>query len=1002
MNNPNFQKLYDALNTVQKQAVDTIEGPVMVIAGPGTGKTQILTLRIANILLQTQINPANILALTFTESAAAEMRERLAGIIGSDAYRVPITTFHSFSNDNIKKYPEYFTHLIASNHVTELEQIQLIETIIEETALSLLKPLGDTSFYVLPALHAINDLKKEGITPVAFRDAVEKSEKDFENIADLYYDKGAYTGKMKGKYIDLQKHIAKNKELIKIYTLYQERLQEKKLYDFNDMLLEMIHALKTHPDFLLQLQETYQYILVDEHQDTNAAQNTILELLANYFENPNLFVVGDHKQAIFRFQGASLENFLYFKKLYPAAILLELTDNYRSTQLILNSATSVITKNTTTIEFIKNQTLIAQKNHPDQKITIAPFTTQLGELSFITEQIRTQIAKGLTPSEIAVLGRNNKDLLPLLPFFDREQIPYTLESDENILDDKYIAQLLLILRMIHTLTDADSIKAMHIESFGIDEFDIYKLIISANEQKTTIKDILEDPEKLKELQLHNAIALSNFCELLKAWKKISENEPLDSLFVQVLNQSNLLQSILAKENSIYTLDKMTRLFDDLQQKMERETPYTLSQYLGYIDLLATHNLTLKTTRPQIKTNAVRLMTAHRSKGLEFDSVFLIYGTENRWGIGSKKGQLFALPWEYLTEKLSPVSSEDLLDDERRLFYVALTRARKEICITYAKTNLEGRVQLPSQFLQELDQELTEEIDTTTFEETVLAHKEKLFLLPEKNPEKKQDVLQKNIQIFARIFAQKGLSPTALNNYLSCPWKYFFRNLLEVPEVKTESMLFGTAIHKALNLSIITKSKSLQFLLDAFTKEVQDLHLPEVMQNKLIEQGRQELTGFYEDVVKTWPNNLQSELIVRGVKLDDGTIIKGRIDMIEPTGKQHDVIVHDFKTGKPKSRNYLEKEGEEGNYKRQLVFYNLLLNKFNNGSYHMTQGALDFIQPLPSGTHKIEYFAITKEELEALETLIKETAREISTLSFWNQTCDDRDCEYCRLRSFMHS
>jgi DNA helicase-2/ATP-dependent DNA helicase PcrA len=319
-----FDDYYAKLNTAQKLAVDTIEGPVMVVAGPGTGKTQILTLRIANILMQTQINPENILALTFTESGVLAMRKRLVQIIGTPGYRAQIHTFHSFCNDVIRQNPEDFENLISSESITEVEQIQILEEIVQTTKLALLKPFGDPLYYVKHLLSAISDLKKEGITPTKLKKAIDDQEKDFGKIEDLYHEKGAYgpkvrddgtvtKGAMKGKYQDLQKDIAKNKELLIVFEKYQQSLRDKKQYDFNDMLLEVIAAFESNPDLLLRQQEYFQYILVDEHQDTNAAQNKIVELLCSYYEEPNLFVVGDEKQAIYRFQGASLENFLYFK-----------------------------------------------------------------------------------------------------------------------------------------------------------------------------------------------------------------------------------------------------------------------------------------------------------------------------------------------------------------------------------------------------------------------------------------------------------------------------------------------------------------------------------------------------------------------------------------------------------------------------------------------------------------------------------------------------------------
>ena len=310
-----FEIEYKKLNKAQKEAVDSIEGPVMVIAGPGTGKTSILTLRIANILKKTDATPDSVLALTFTKSGAYSMRKKLADIIGSSAYKVGIFTFHSFCEDIIKNYPEEFPRIIGANSITDIDQIKILEKIIDDTKLEILKPYGDVYHYVRPIISEIDNYKKENVGPEDLENILKKQEKEFKGLDDLYHDKGKYKGEMKGKYKDLLKSIEKNKELQKIYTKYEKALEKERLYDYQDMILEVIKAMESNKDLLLTLQEKYQYVLADEHQDANNSQNKILELISGFHNDPNIFIVGDEKQAIFRFQGASLENFLYFKKL---------------------------------------------------------------------------------------------------------------------------------------------------------------------------------------------------------------------------------------------------------------------------------------------------------------------------------------------------------------------------------------------------------------------------------------------------------------------------------------------------------------------------------------------------------------------------------------------------------------------------------------------------------------------------------------------------------------
>jgi len=339
-----FLSFYKKLNPAQKKAVDTIEGPVMVIAGPGTGKTQILTLRIANILRQTDTAPEQILALTFTESGVFSMRKRLVEIIGSAGYRVRIHTFHGFANDLIREYPDAFPKIIGATHIHDVEKTDLVKELLATHGGKRLRPFGDPFFYVSSVKGAISEMKREYLAPAQFKKITAERKKAFARIPDLYNDKGKYAGTMKGKYARQNERLLRDEELAALYGRYEDALARRRRYDYDDMVVEAVRALEENSGLLLSLQEEHQYILADEHQDANRSQNRILELLASFHENPNLFVVGDEKQAIYRFQGASLENFRAFKRLYPAATVIALTENYRSTQPILDAAHSLIAR----------------------------------------------------------------------------------------------------------------------------------------------------------------------------------------------------------------------------------------------------------------------------------------------------------------------------------------------------------------------------------------------------------------------------------------------------------------------------------------------------------------------------------------------------------------------------------------------------------------------------------------------------------------------------------
>jgi DNA helicase-2/ATP-dependent DNA helicase PcrA len=467
-----FQELYKQLNTEQKRAVDSIEGPVMVIAGPGTGKTQVLTLRIANILNKTDIDPENILALTFTESGAMSMKKRLISIIGNDAYRVNINTFHGFCNEIIQKYPEYFSNIAGFSNIDEIKQIEILRKVLNSMELKYLSTFNNQFFYLKEIKHSLEELKKESVSFLELRNISEKAKQDFENNTDNYNPK---TGNIKTALLSEYKMVDKNIELSYVFEKYQEELKKSSYYDYSDMIIEVLNTFRDNQELLLIVQEQYQYILVDEYQDTNTSQNKILELLCNFHQNPNIFIVGDPKQAIFRFQGASIQNFDFFKSLYPSAIIIDLINNYRSSQLILDSAHFLINR---------DAQLKSCTNCNNNKIQIYSAQNPEQEAYLVTKKIKELVKNGVDKNDIAVLYRNHNDSNDLVEILEKFKIPFSIKRRINILNDVDIQKLLLILDTIYNYgNDEYLFKCMHIDFLNIDPLDIYKIINHCNQQK---------------------------------------------------------------------------------------------------------------------------------------------------------------------------------------------------------------------------------------------------------------------------------------------------------------------------------------------------------------------------------------------------------------------------------------------------------------------------------------------------------------------------------------
>lgn len=994
MNTEKFNQLYKQLNREQKEAVDWIEGPVMVVAGPGTGKTQILALRIANILRKTDTHPANILAITFTDSGAISMRRRLAEIIGSPAYSVVINTFHGFCNDVIKNYPEEFPHIIGSQSITEIDQIKLLEDIIISTNLDKLKPFGDPLHYLKPILSGVNTLKREGVDSDAFQIITEKELDNFNSQPDLYHEKGAHKGKMKGPHQNYLKRIEKNRELSLVYKKYQKELTKAKFYDYSDMIMEAMKALLKNKNLLMMLQEQHQYILVDEHQDTNNAQNKVLELLCNFHKNPNIFVVGDEKQAIFRFQGASIENFNYFKKLYKKTKLIILKENYRSTQAILDSAHSLIES---------AGKLHSNVKHKNNYIRLATLSSPEVEYFFLAKDIMSKLSKFRVPQEIAVLYRDNIDAFPIAKILEKFSVPFFIESDQNILADEDIKKLILIFKAVHKFgSDEVFVEAMHIDFLKILPLDIYKIASYASQHKISVYDIVKSPDKMKGMDIESCEQINNFYKKLSSFASFNKNRGLADFFENTMRESGFLSHILGSDEAVEKMDKINGLFDEVRTVIEKHKDSKLENLMEYLSMLDQHNILIKKRVGGHGGGRVRLMTAHKSKGLEFDYVYITGAFDGHWGNKRRAGSLMLLPGVYAAKSGKILEDSDSVDDERRLFYVALTRARKEVVISYSKTGDDKKERLPSQFITELKPELIIGLDVKKYEESFSKHKEILYAAP---ASKNAGILDK--RFVRELFLHHGLSVTAINNYLECPWKYFYTNLLRIPRAPSKHQMFGTAIHGALkDFFKIKKDRgeaSKKILLDKFRHYLTSQPLSSSDFNDSLKKGLASLSGYFEEYKNTWNTNTLNEFKISGIILGVDIRITGIIDKLEIIDATNGVNVVDYKTGKPKSRAEIEgtTKNSAGNIKRQLAFYNLLLDKYENGRWRMISGEIDFVEPDTKGRYKKEKFIIEKGEIEEMEDLIKKISGEILELKFWDKTCGDSNCEFCNLRKMMN-
>ncbi len=985
-----FNGAYTALNTAQRQAVDAIEGPVMVVAGPGTGKTQILTLRIANILLKTDTAPESILALTFTESGAKAMRERLRRYLGAAAYRVPIFTFHGFADHLIHAYPDAFPRIIGSRPAGDMEKISILETILDTPDIKILRPGGNPSYYVTPLLRQFGELKKEYVRPDDFAGIIAEQEELLQGIPQ-YHEKGAHKGKVRGEYTKLLDTIAKNREVLFVYRQYEALLREQSLYDFEDMIAETVTALSTNENMLRDVQELYQYVLADEHQDVNGAQNRILELLASYHDAPNIFVVGDEKQAIYRFQGASLQNFLYFQDRFQGTQTIQLTENYRSGQPILDAAHSLVTVDDA--ELMKLRVPLTAALVPTATLGVRNFSHQAVEDEWVVSEVLAAIAAGTSPEEIAVIVRTNREVEAFAGLLRKAGLVVEASADGDILVHPITHAIESLMAAVLTDRGEEALfSVLHGAFWGISVNDLVK-ITSARSYDTTLLSILADTEKLASLGVQAVAAAHNIYTVLETARAREVTEPPHRVLEYVLQASGFLNHVM-KSDPIEGVRVIRRLYDEIEALVLRDGVGTLAVVRDTFARRRAFNLPLNA--PYLSTNqqAVQVMTAHKSKGLEFAIVFMPHLQDSVWGGGVKRSS-FNIP---LTSKKAK-EAVDAFDDERRLFYVAMTRAKHTLHLSLADANMEGKVLIPSRFFDDIEYTLLPKVDSQAAE----AAFHPLTTLSQPG-----SVVAIDTALIVAAVAHRGFSATSLNNYLKNPFDYLYRNILRIPEVQPTHMQFGTAVHNVLELVTRTHTRdgrllSVTEVKAALERELGKLPLSVNEFTRLLEKGLTVLVRYIEHMAPNLSSQTKEEFTVRvmlptGLEVMPELPLTGKLDRIDIGPDGYALRVVDYKTGKPKSRNQIEGNTatSDGGYKRQLTFYALLLSLHGDERYVTNTGVLSFVEGDSKGVIKEESFTITEAEVAALKEEIIAAAAALCTGDFLRDAALASGSEYAHL------
>lgn len=969
MTTAEFEEAYLKLNEKQKEAVDNIDGPVMVIAGPGTGKTQILALRIANILIKTDTKPENILALTFTDAGSHAMKERLRRYIGEAAYKVAVHTFHSFAGELIRRYPDAYPAIIGGRAATDIERFSIIEDIINGDEFKELRPAGDPLYYVKKIPSAIFDMKKEYVTPDELSSRLNDLETKLE-VLPKFHEKGAHKGKVRGEYAKEEKRINKLKELGLVYRQYQAVLNERRLYDFEDMIVETVKALENNEDMLRDLQENYQYVLADEHQDVNESQNKILELLAHFHDRPNIFAVGDEKQSIYRFQGASLDNFLYFEDRFPGTKVIALTDNYRSTQSILDIAHELIKSEDPELSALRIPLKAAKKDSTDGRQECRRFSHEALEDDWLINEIKGLLAKGIPPEEIAVIVRYNRDVEHIAGRLRAASIDASASAESDILSHPItMAAENLMLASLEVENEKALFSVLTHCCFEIESGDL-ALVLAARSYSEPLRRLISDQARLVELGVKESEKILNVTKVLDEARTMSSTKTPHFVLQYLLKESGLLKSVL-KDDPTEGTRVLRRFYDDIEAMVVENQATTLAAVVSQLRYRRTHNLPLVAPYIDIDQTAVKVMTAHKSKGLEFHTVFLPRATDNSFGKADSRNY-FKLP----LSKHDAIEDE-VEEDDRRLLYVAMTRAKTNLLVSSAENTTSGKICEPTRFIYELKG--LSPVDTSAEEENF-------------RPETILDLERVSFRLrpedIKRMFLARGLAVTHLNNYLEDPRKYYLENLLREPQPQNLSAMKGNAVHEILDRSVSTFVRtgewlSLNDINTGLRHALERMPIGTHDLTRLHENSLEILNAYLPRLTATVEKNSRPEMSIRvTLKTDDADLpeipLTGKIDRLDYDSDGKVIRVTDYKTGKPKSRNEVEggTKNSTGNYKRQLVFYALLLELYG-AETRSPEFILSFVEPKERSGEIVEHsFHIDQAEVDELKREILRVAKEI--------------------------
>jgi DNA helicase II / ATP-dependent DNA helicase PcrA len=1078
-----FITAYNNLNPNQKQVVDTIDGPVLVIAGPGSGKTQILTLRVANILKLTDTLPQSILCLTFTTLATSNMRERLSKFVGMEADKVKISTYHSFALELINRYPHKFVDQNGFKQIDEYQKLEVLRTVLKAT--KKINPDNQLTKFTKEQGHVyqtsifsrISDLKRAGISSQELKTLLEQNLIEFKylvphlqvlqtsrvdkslveqiptivnniqkdaqasffnqpllklgetrsltkqiiiDLLQIYQNyqnkktdekKGLtkllteYKKKLfnaSGELKDYQKTL-KLLDFCEIYEQYQTNITKNGLVDYDDMINMVYKALENDQEFKLEVASLYQYILVDEFQDTSNSQLRLISCLIDLdinSQSPNILAVGDDDQSIYKFQGARIQNITDFVNYFNCPpTIITLNTNYRSASAIVDLSNQYIkvTDNRFADLYKLNKEIVASKASQTKAVSYEVYNNQTEEVIGVGQKIKNLIKDGLEPKDIAVIVSKHKSFSTIVNYLTSINIPITYERGQNVLDKAHILEIISLLELVCNITvnpnsvlvNQNIATVLSSDYWQIDELLLYQLAKTSSQNRLSWIDNMINAEALGLWTEFTTIA-KYFLALGKMSTTVSAERLIDTLIGQPneVDQSNHEQfqkpKDWIKEYSPYakfyfSYDQLNieylELLSSLRTLIQKVRSYQNSRFIKAQDLLVFFRFhqeeSLRIIDNNIfnqEANAVNLLTVHKAKGLEFDQVFMPFLTKKDWQ--SKKPD-YKLTF---TSNLPFSIEADDNNDFARLVYVALTRGKNFLHL--------------STYFKDADAQQIDSIDILKLLEEptkIEVDRNQLASLVAIDTFDRSISLRRDTKEFIKeLLVDYQLSTTHLWNFIDLvdkgPKYFLHNNLLRFPCAKSEFASYGTAIHKALFYYYCTAKKnkeqiSKDYLIEVFRNELDNQNLDQETYPGFLLKGTKCLTNYYQDQALEEHFDVEYGFANEVIKVGNARIT-GNIDKLVYLGQNQEFIhVVDYKTGNAFSsfgsidQNTISKVN---NYKTQLLFYKLLIEQsVNFKGKTVASLAVDFLDDEKTFDKKEHYksYNYQPQDYEDLKLLI---------------------------------